>query len=461
MRPVALRGLSQQATFRLVILTRLDEMAAAAAEGYLEGAAAAELQDIDAATAARYLRRVQLDPAPPGWNELIDRLRQDSYSPIAEALSTPLTLTLVRDTYREGDSVRELLDLCVPAEGRASRDDIVYHLLDRVLPAAYDQRPGHSPLTYDLETAQNALRCIAARMNQDGTRDLAWWHIPAWAPPAPRVLISGLAVGVVVGLGTGLLFGLAFGLGTGIAAGIVSGIVFEVAAGLGAVGGETPQRIELIGWGDRFRSRGLTAMAGVGLGIGLLAGLAVGVVAGPGTGLVFGLVVGLWVGLLMGLLASGRSGVDRTSSFTPLTAWRNDQAYSRMVGLAFGLGAAIIGGLGGALGIGARPGIITGVEIGPRAGIVTGIVFGVGVAVVIGLGMGLRASATWPTSLAFMQLARRWRTPLRIMRLLEDAHQRGVLRTIGPVYQFRHARLQDRLAEEVLAIGPTSTTEHR
>jgi hypothetical protein len=43
------------------------------------------------------------------------------------------------------------------------------------------------------------------------------------------------------------------------------------------------------------------------------------------------------------------------------------------------------------------------------------------------------------------------------MRFLNDAHERGVLRAIGPVYQFRHARLQDRLAgvaeaiEEVLA----------
>jgi hypothetical protein len=34
----------------------------------------------------------------------------------------------------------------------------------------------------------------------------------------------------------------------------------------------------------------------------------------------------------------------------------------------------------------------------------------------------------------------------RMMRLLEDAHRRGVLRKAGPVYQFRHARLQARLS---------------
>jgi ABC-type dipeptide/oligopeptide/nickel transport system ATPase component len=32
------------------------------------------------------------------------------------------------------------------------------------------------------------------------------------------------------------------------------------------------------------------------------------------------------------------------------------------------------------------------------------------------------------------------------MRFLEDARQRNVLRVIGPAYQFRNARLQDRLA---------------
>jgi hypothetical protein len=54
----------------------------------------------------------------------------------------------------------------------------------------------------------------------------------------------------------------------------------------------------------------------------------------------------------------------------------------------------------------------------------------------------------WPTSVAFVQLAVRWHSPIRLMRFLEDAHQRQVLRIVGPVYQFRHARLQDRLAKQ-------------
>lgn len=38
------------------------------------------------------------------------------------------------------------------------------------------------------------------------------------------------------------------------------------------------------------------------------------------------------------------------------------------------------------------------------------------------------------------------RLPLRPMAFLADAHQRGVLRRTGPVYQFRHIRLQEHLA---------------
>jgi hypothetical protein len=37
-------------------------------------------------------------------------------------------------------------------------------------------------------------------------------------------------------------------------------------------------------------------------------------------------------------------------------------------------------------------------------------------------------------------------TRARLLHFLEDARQRDVLRTVGPIYQFRHARRRDRLA---------------
>jgi hypothetical protein len=59
---------------------------------------------------------------------------------------------------------------------------------------------------------------------------------------------------------------------------------------------------------------------------------------------------------------------------------------------------------------------------------------------------GLGISNAWPTTLTAVQLTKRWHTLLHLMNFLDDVHERNVLRTVGPVYQFRHARLQDRRA---------------
>ena len=248
LRPVALRALSQ-AAFRVVVLTRSTEMAAAATQGHLEGAAALELEDIAPVTAADYLTRVQLDPPPRGWRELTDYLRYTPDSPIAQALNSPLTLTLVRDTYRGGDDIRELLEFCGAADHHICRDDIVDHLLDRVLPTAYEQRPGDPPVKYDLPTAQRALGCIATRMNEDGTRDLQWWRIPMWAPVAPRVIATGLLPGLATGLVFGLVAGLTARPGAGLTLGLTSLFVIGLVAGLApGRGRRSPQRIAPMRW---------------------------------------------------------------------------------------------------------------------------------------------------------------------------------------------------------------------
>jgi hypothetical protein len=207
LRPVALRELSEQASFRVVVLGRSDETVAAAHKEFLSAAVALEMQDVDAVTAADYLTSVQRDPPPAGWAELTGHLRSMPDSPVAKALSSPLTLTLVRDTYREGDDVRELLDFCA-AGAHFSRADIEDHLLDRILPAAYRARARERG-GYDLPAAERALSRIAKRMNEDGTYDLAWWQIPAWMSFAPRsiaaVFLMDLMSAFAFGLSAGLI----------------------------------------------------------------------------------------------------------------------------------------------------------------------------------------------------------------------------------------------------------------
>jgi hypothetical protein len=455
LRPVALQALSEQATFRVVVLSRTAEMASAASQhGVLHGAAAIELRPIGPDEAASYLERVQLDPPPQGWRRIIDRIRSIPQSPLGKALDSPLTLTLVRDTYQAGDDASELLDFCDTTQHDTSAEQaaaaISGHLLDRVLPAAYAPRPGQPPPRYDLQTAQNALTKIAARMNQDSTRDLQWWRIPAWAPRAVPVIVTGLVTGLVAGLvaalANGPVAGLPGGLRFGLKVGIVTGIVAGIVAGLTSLGGTGPPR--QIG---KLRLRRVPSRDALltTLVFGLVFGLAFGAVAGLPFGLAFGAVAGLPFGLAFGVvagfagaLASGLRGgltdTDSTSSPSPALSRLGDRKYALGVGLA------------GVLMFGLVFGIIYGLFAGSALGIGDGLVIGIGDGLAFGLAGGLVVgpafSRVWPASLAAAQLAAKWHTPMHLMRFLEDARARNVLRTVGPAYQFRHARLQDRLA---------------
>ncbi len=461
LRPIALQALNQQASFRVVVLSRTAEMASAASRhGVLEGAAAIELRAIDPRAAASYLERVQRDPPPDGWRDLIKRIRSSPGNPLSNALDSPLTLTLIRDTYQSGDDARELLDFCDTIhpemhDGHAA-EEIIGYLLDRVLPAAYAHRPGQPPPPYDLPTAQNALARIAARMNQDGNRDLQWWRIHKWASSAQRLITVGLAAGLVFGLVDGLLLGLVSGLESGLVSGLVFGPMFGLTVGLASTGGDDPpRRIGRL----RLRLRLTWSVLGLvlveGLGLGLVIGLVFGLTVGLKVGLVVGLAAGLggaFMGVLGPALEAGFADPDTTSSLSPAVSWRSDRRYASTVGLAAGLGIGIPIGLGAGILVGLRTGLGTGLQTGLETGLGTGLVVGI-------LG-GILSAQVWPSSLAAAQLAARWHTPMHLLRFLDDAHERNVLRTLGPVYQFRHARLQDRLATSMPEMT-TTPAAHR
>ncbi|MDH6115969.1 hypothetical protein ABH930_002168 [Kitasatospora sp. GAS204A] len=66
---------------------------------------------------------------------------------------------------------------------------------------------------------------------------------------------------------------------------------------------------------------------------------------------------------------------------------------------------------------------------------------------VLGAAIGLVRTSWFAYRHAHLHHALSGRLPWRLSKFLADAHRLGVLRQVGPVYQFRHARLRERLAE--------------
>ncbi|MEH1130062.1 hypothetical protein [Micromonospora sp. CPCC 206061] len=483
LRAVALEALNRQATFRLVMMARTDELVAAVGACHLYGAVALELLPIPVYDAASYLTRCALDSAAAPQQQLIERLQEKPESAFAQALDSPLNLTLVRDAFPAPSEIDELLD-----ERRfGSRAEIDRYLLDRVVRVEYEPPPIGRPGPYRLEVARACLEFLASTMNERRTRDLAWWRMHHWASPFPRILAAGglgLVINALVGvlvfgpLGeytvrgtTGARFGLVYGAAMGLTFGLFAGLVSELRDA-------TAPWAARIGRGTAFAARPNLAIASlvglstgiavanqtfyilgppVGIAVGLAsaraarrvlprrnillrvdpttvlaAGLPIGLSYGVTKGLMAGLVAGLVSGCGFGLMVGFARPSDETDlAVAPETSWRRDRGRSLTFALAAGLTFGIPLGLGNGFAHGLVPGILAGIGFGGT----------------IACGGLVGASNWWRTNLAFLQLRRNPTAAPLSMRFLQDAHAREILRSVGPVYQFRHARLQDRLAD--------------
>ncbi|MFC0541537.1 BTAD domain-containing putative transcriptional regulator [Kutzneria chonburiensis] len=447
------------------------ELAVRAAGSFLTRAAVVEIEPVEIEDAVDFLT-ARRRPGETRWGPLVERLRREPTGTLAQALRTPLMVDLARTAY--ANPATDPGELC-DTERFPDRAAIERHLLDAYLPSVYARRPSSparvdQPRDYDPAHVERWLTFLARRLERERTRDLAWWRLDHAVPR--------FVVGLYLGLPPALMFVLTGLLAADPLTAAIYGVSFAAAGVVTHTIGRRPgpQRVEatFTGIAGRFARRftvGAVAGACLGFGWSLPIGV-IGLVA-----VVFGLAVGVHVWLGTPLDANRVSSPDSvlrqdraaalsfTLSFTvslglfyglALTLTQDeptveilDGRFDVVLSVAGGIAAALLGRYfapkPGTIFYGIAGALISG-QLIPDA---PSVVYAVAAGGLFGVGVGLSVclSRAWGAfGCTRLWLAARGQIPLRFMAFLDDAHRRGVLRQVGAVYQFRHARLQERLA---------------
>ncbi|MEU6799270.1 hypothetical protein ABZ907_46935 [Nonomuraea wenchangensis] len=416
---------------QLILTSRRKEFTTAVHEAGRPLTAAAIIvpKPITSQAAADYLTACLPGIPSEAWTRTLTALHSRAARGLAQVAATPLGLWLIRAVYLTPGA--DPTPLTGPLGDDA--DALRAHLLDRLIPALIEARPPSTdPADHfrprhrlDLDATRRYLTYLARVFHPATTRDIAWW----------RIARTIRHIRSLTGLEAGLVFGVAGGLVFGVAGGLVFGLVFGLLF-----------RLESRSWVDEtpgyasFRGRPRPPFRTLkrDLMIGLVVGFAFGGVGGlaleVGLGLVGGLTGGLVVGLVVGpvfALIDWTEQPTLTSTSSPCSTWRSDRTLTLLRTSVLGLVFALTGGLVLRLVFGLALGF------GLMCGLALGLVFGL----LIG------NHRAWPACIiAISWLALTRRLPWRLMNFLDDAHRLGLLRAVGPVYQFRHAALHDHLA---------------
>lgn len=455
----------------------------------LTSAAVVELRPLSLDDLTVYLPRTtrlvsdsSADEPNTKWETVLSYIRRNPGAPVARALldvlSNPLMTSMARAAYSDTSA-----DPGQMLEARfADQRTLEEHLLASFVPAIYSGQRAATcmPATdlrarYDSDQACEWLAMLASHLNKLGTRDLAWWQIAEAVPQRTRCALTAgviiLMMGIVVILAAGPKVGTIYALVYGLAAGVVQG----------AGHGQSPSYVEI-------RLHGTVAQFLRRFAIGMATGLAVGIACEvpPAAiiieGLAFGGVVALHVWLDIP--------ADLTNVSSPAAALKQDRTATLALGLSFsipfglsfgfayiftgvniggpdlelitgitfGLTLGLAGGIAGAvagwlaagrvgsLAYGIAGAITIGSAFPPTKSTIFGLVVGLMFGIVVGL-LVVLPKAWGSFVFSRVWLALRGQMPWDLVTFLIDAHQRGVLRQAGGVYQFRHAMLQDYLAE--------------
>ncbi|HEX6340931.1 BTAD domain-containing putative transcriptional regulator [Umezawaea sp.] len=470
----------------LVLTCRGDEYEAAVRQegAFLVRAAVVEIGPVRVQDAIDFLT-ARRRTGETRWQPVVRALRQEPDGALARALRTPLMVDLAQTAYRDpATDPRELCDTTrFPDQAAVER-----HLLDAYLPAVYSDRPAPPGSAtrarhYELAEARRWLGFLARHLG--GSHDFAWWQLE-------RAVPSTIA-GLLLGLPPAVLFTLTGWFAAGPAIGIVYGVAFGAAGFVThrAMRRPGPLRVEArfagtaAGFAQRFT---IGAVIGVCLGF----GWSLPVWATCLLSVVFGLAIGVHVWLDTPLDANRvsspgtvlrddrRAALALTASFVvslslfftlallltpddPTTEILNGR-FDVVLGVAGGVAAGLLGRLlvprPGGLAYAAAGAVIGGQIFEPTRSVAQACLAGGLFGLSVGLSVWL-ARASGALGPVVVWLAARGRVPWRFLTFLDDAHRRGVLRQVGGVYQFRHGRLQERLAHAQVSGGEDGTRTNR
>jgi hypothetical protein len=351
----------------------------------------------------------------------------------AAALSTPFMVSLARDS---GASLR---DVMAGAGGADDSDQIRRCLLETFVRKAYADDDHTTPAQ-----ARHYLSFLARHTDEAGR--IAWWRMHSLVPKTVAFSIA-IVIGAIACSGLAAIFFTLFerpwlGFWIGLIAGVVGAVIVEL------IPQDEPRLAR-----PRLRSVRIPAPYELArtLAFGFMGGAALAAMAwvlyGPGRYVVIGGVLSAFTFAVARYVSQPN---DPLKVVTPGGLLRADRAATLY-----------------ALPAGAIPGALTGFYLGYsfRAGhrpafdsltilryqpFVLGLIGAAAGCVLSAAGLGLMANG-WSSSGRFLSariwLALRGSLPFEIMRFLQDAYKRGVLRQVNGYYEFRHRILQRYLAE--------------
>lgn len=421
LRSKALRRLNEQLDSERILMTcRSAEYRKVG--GALSKAAVIEIQPLKHGKVRDYLESVSnTSGRAQDWKPVLTELASNPTGPLARALQTPLMVWLARTVFSETAEPPSYLVARDEYGRRLFRTPaaIENYLLDRVISATYAKSmvDGLPYRRVSQRSAQRWLTFLAVHLANLDTYDLALWHLHRSMNKMSKFLVYGCAFGIAIGLPGTLLYNLKFGLSFGLTTGISAGSAAAYAGPAEPPYGERIEESSL----EKYRS-------GISFTVGLW--FASGLAATTSLGLHAGLLIWGWEAVA----AAAAGGLTVLLSMTKIDT-QNKQASTPEIVLCLsrrvtGIWALIFGALLG-LGMRASEGIYAAV-----------------VAALIGVLGAVLANAWGGFAATRGYFAVRRQLPWRLMRFLAEAHQRGILRQVGAIYQFRHATIQDRLVAQ-------------